>query len=64
MEEIQNDDGTYDQTKVEAIFSQFLSEVVIIDGLEVYKVTASTSGKMTYNPAIPLQPNVEPCPTN
>lgn len=64
MSEIRDEDGEFDQTKVEAIFTRFLSEVVNIDGLEVFKVTASTSGKMTYNPAIPLKANVEPCPTN
>ncbi|WP_417429728.1 hypothetical protein [Halpernia sp.] len=37
------------QANVEKLFTQFLKEVVKIDGLELYKVTESTSKKLEYN---------------
>ncbi len=61
MYEIKQEDGTFDQNKVEQIFTQFLNEVVNIDGLEVYKVTAISSAKLTYNPTT-KQVNATPCP--
>ena len=43
---IQNEDGSFDQDKVEKVFVRFLKEEVKIDGVELYKV-AKITGKAT-----------------
>jgi len=49
------------QANVEKIFTQFIKEVTKIDGLEVYKVTETSSAKLEYNGAD--QPvKSTPCP--
>ncbi|OPB87028.1 hypothetical protein [Elizabethkingia ursingii] len=45
------ENGELTQENVEKIFTQFLSEVVKADGLEVYKVTETASSKLEYNGA-------------
>ncbi|ODS88542.1 MAG: hypothetical protein ABS44_08560 [Chryseobacterium sp. SCN 40-13] len=42
MEPIQNNDGTFDQNKVEKAFLQFLKEKVKIGGIELYSVEKET----------------------
>ncbi|MBP0611970.1 hypothetical protein J8J42_02785 [Chryseobacterium sp. cx-311] len=51
MEAIQNEDGTYDQNKVEKAFLKFLKERVKIDGVELYSVEKNTgkAKKLTLN---------------
>ncbi|MCX8534713.1 hypothetical protein, partial [Chryseobacterium luquanense] len=46
MLEIQNDDKSFDQDKVEKMFLRFLKEKVKIDGVQLYKVE-KTTGKAT-----------------
>lgn len=41
--------GKYTQQEVENVFMQFMTEVVNIKGLEVFKVEATASNRMTYN---------------
>lgn len=43
------ENGKLTQGNVEKLFTQFLKEVVKIDGLEVYKVTENSSAKLEYN---------------
>lgn len=43
------DNGELTQENVEKVFTQFLKEVVKVDGLEVYKVTETSSSKLEYN---------------
>ncbi|MCT4215267.1 hypothetical protein HZP46_07245 [Elizabethkingia anophelis] len=45
------DDDALTQENVEKIFTKFLKEAVKVDGLEVYKVTETSSSKMEYNGA-------------
>ncbi|WP_297984691.1 hypothetical protein [uncultured Chryseobacterium sp.] len=42
-------DGQLTQVNVEKLFTQFMKEVVNIDGLELYKVTKDSSTKMEYD---------------
>ena len=55
--------STDSQDKVEKAFAKFLKEKVNIDGLEVYKVTPTSSEKLDYDPATKTM-NKIPCPTN
>ncbi|MDR3023920.1 hypothetical protein, partial [Chryseobacterium sp.] len=61
MDKIIDEDGNLPQNKVEEVFTQFLNEVVNIDGLEIYKVTANSAIRITYNPNT-KQVNSVPCP--
>ncbi|KXH84579.1 hypothetical protein [Chryseobacterium kwangjuense] len=61
IEKIRNEDGDFPQDKVEDVFGKFLHEVVKKPGLEVFKVTATTAEKMTYDP-ITKKSNSKPCP--
>ncbi|WP_144429024.1 hypothetical protein [Chryseobacterium sp. StRB126] len=61
MGAIQDSNGDISQDKVETVFTRFLQEVVNKPGLEVYKVTANTASKMTYNPTTKKADKVD-CP--
>lgn len=61
MFKIRNEDGDFPQDKVEAVFTKFLQEVVNKPGLEIFKVTANTAAKMTYNPITKVADKVD-CP--
>jgi hypothetical protein len=53
--------STVSQDKIEKVFTKFLKEKVNIEGLEVYKVTPTSSEKLDYDPATKTM-NKIPCP--
>ncbi|MFY1046840.1 hypothetical protein [Chryseobacterium sp. GP-SGM7] len=53
--------STVSQDKIEKVFTKFLKEKVNIDGLEVYKVTPTSSEKLDYDPVTKTM-NKVPCP--
>ncbi|AZA63320.1 hypothetical protein [Chryseobacterium carnipullorum] len=50
MAKIIDKDGEFPQNKVEEVFTRFITEVVNKPGLQVFRVTANSATKMTYNP--------------
>ncbi|MDR2238121.1 MAG: hypothetical protein LBE92_18510 [Chryseobacterium sp.] len=61
IQNIMDKDGNLPQDKVENVFSRFLKEVVNKPGLEVFKVTANTAIKLTYN-SITKETDKDNCP--
>ncbi|MFN4362853.1 hypothetical protein [Chryseobacterium hispalense] len=56
---IKNDELT--QINAEKVFTQFLKEVVNVAGLEIYRITETTSTKLDYNPNTKTLTTI-PCP--